>query len=417
VPIEILDSLSLYCLPPGIFQDRSKFRVFLERDIVTQSIALHQPIQLPSFPKASITTSTFKSDDGYDLRLTGVEIRTEGLIVQADELAYTWATGEIEPSGQCAPQTNPLVKQSGSSLKDRMKQIMPTQIIRSSSRLIALAVILPLGAEYLQGQALPDTVQGRDEAIRHLQAELDKNPKSTELRTALGNLFVRMGQDDKAVAEFQRVLDTGRNLNTETITSLYFGMADCFRRMGDSDAAIRMFQQAAAANPKDPRAPLQIGLLMGATGRPDQAGPYYEQVLKIQPDNAVALNNLASLKADEGRDLDQALIMAQQAREKAPYSAQIADTLGWVYLKKNMNAEAITAFHEALQKDSSLSPTGTPQTPELHYHLAMALNQNGEIPAAVQELKTALASRPSENDKAQIEALLQKLVQPPGAER
>jgi tetratricopeptide (TPR) repeat protein len=256
----------------------------------------------------------------------------------------------------------------------------------------------------------PDIVQRQDEAIRLLQAELDKDPARTKLRTALGNLFVRTGQDDKAVAEFQRVLDTGRNLNTETITSLYFGMADCFRRMGDSDAAIRMFQQAAAVNPKDPRAPLLVGQLMETTGRPDQAEPYYEQALKIQPDNAVALNNLAYLKAEEGRDLDRALAMAQQAHEKTPNSAQIADTLGWVYLKKNMTAEAITAFHEALQKDSSPSP-------EVHYHLAMALNQDGEIPAAVQELKTALASHPSQNDKAQIEALLQKLVQPPGAER
>jgi tetratricopeptide (TPR) repeat protein len=256
----------------------------------------------------------------------------------------------------------------------------------------------------------PDIVQRKDEAIRLLQAELDKDPASTKLRTALGNLFVRSGQDDKAIAEFQRVLDTGRRLSTETTTSLYFSMADCFRRMGDDDAAIRMFQQAAAANPKDPRAPLLIGQLMEATGRPDQAEVYYEQGLKIQPDNAMALNNLAYLKAEEGRDLDQALAMAQQAHEKAPGLAQIADTLGWVYLKKNMTAEAITAFHEALEKDSSPSP-------EVHYHLAMALNQNGKIPAAVQELKTALASHPSENDKAQIEALLQKLVQPPGAER
>jgi tetratricopeptide (TPR) repeat protein len=256
----------------------------------------------------------------------------------------------------------------------------------------------------------PDIVRRKDEAIRLLQAELDKDPASTKLRTALANLFVRSGQDDKAVAEFQRVLDTARNLNTETITSLYFSMADCFRRMGDNDAAIRMLQQAAAANPKDPRAPLLIGPLMEAAGRPDQAEAHYEQVLKIQPDDAVALNNLAYLKAAEGRDLDRALAMAQQAHEKMPNLAPIADTLGWGYLKKNMTAEAIAAFHEALQKDSSPSP-------EVHYHLAMALNQNGEIPAAVQELKTALASHPSQNDKAQIEALLQKLAQPPGAER
>src|SRR5579863_8624897 len=144
---------------------------------------------------------------------------------------------------------------------------MSTQIVLPSSRflraipgpLLALAVILPLGAGFPQGQAprtLPSSNdalfraaedclgQGRyqeaevllrqlyqlepgqsravvglsevykheggyDDAIRFVQAEADKNPKSTVLRTLLGDLLVFSGQDDKAVAEFQRALDTG----------------------------------------------------------------------------------------------------------------------------------------------------------------------------------------------------------------
>jgi hypothetical protein len=69
---------------------------------VVRAISRHEPIQLPDAPlgpKASITAMTFKSDDGYILRLRGVEIRTDSLILQADALAYMWATGEIEPSG------------------------------------------------------------------------------------------------------------------------------------------------------------------------------------------------------------------------------------------------------------------------------------------------------------------------------
>jgi Flp pilus assembly protein TadD len=199
-----------------------------------------------------------------------------------------------------------------------------------------------------------------------------------------------------------RVLDTGGNLSTETIASLHFRIAETLRRKGDLNESVREFQQAAALNSKDPKALLQLALLMEGTDRTDQAKPHYEQVLKLQPDNPVALNNLAYLKAEEGLDLDQALTMALQAHEKAPNSAQIADTLGWAYLKKNMTAEAIAAFREALQEDSSPSPA-------FQYHLAMALQQNGEIPAAVQELKTALANNPSKRDENQIRALLQKI--------
>ena len=41
-------------------------------------------------------------------------------------------------------------------------------------------------------------------------------------------------------------------------------------------------------------------LLLDGTGRRDQAKPIYEQILKIQPDQPIALNNLAFIKAEEG---------------------------------------------------------------------------------------------------------------------
>ena len=336
--------------------------------------------------------------------------------------------------------------------------MMPTQIVHPSSRflraipdaLLALAVILPLSTGFLRGQAprtLPSSNdalfraaedclgQGRyqeaealfrqlyqlepgqsravvglsevykheggyDDAVRFVQAESDKNPASTVLRMLLGDLLVFSGQDDKAVAEFQRALDIGRNLSNETIAGLYFRIGERLRGQ-DPNASILALQQAAAAVPKDPKPLLWLGFLMEDTGRTDQAKLYYEQVLKMQPDSTAALNNLAYLKAEEGRDLDQALAMALQAHEKAPNMAEAADTLGMVYLKKNMTVEAIAAFREALQMASF--------PPHFHYHLAMALNQNGEIPAAVQELKMALANNPSSSDREQIQALLQKL--------
>ena len=40
--------------------------------------------------------------------------------------------------------------------------------------------------------------------------------------------------------------------------------------------------------------------------------------------------------ADQGNDLDLALSYAQKAKSKAPADPMIADTLGFVYLKKNL---------------------------------------------------------------------------------
>ena len=48
----------------------------------------------------------------------------------------------------------------------------------------------------------------------------------------------------------------------------------------------------------------------------------------------MAANNLAFLYADEGGNLDLALQLAQTAKQHLPNSAEVDDTLGWVYYKK-----------------------------------------------------------------------------------
>jgi Flp pilus assembly protein TadD len=123
--------------------------------------------------------------------------------------------------------------------------------------------------------------------------------------------------------------------------------------------------------------------------------------LKIQPDNPVALNNLAYLKAEKGIDLDQAQTMAQRARQRAPNSAEIADTLGWIYIKRNLSEEAVRVFQDLVAKD--------PKNPKFHYHYGMALYEKGDKPSTKRELLMALDDKPSKDDEAKIRDLLAKL--------
>ena len=129
--------------------------------------------------------------------------------------------------------------------------------------------------------------------------------------------------------------------------------------------------------------------------------PIYEQILKIQPDNAVALNNLAFLKAEKGIDLDSAQTMAQRALQKEPNTTAIADTLGWIYIRKNLSEEAVRLFQDLVTKE--------PDNPKFHYHYGMALYGKGDKPATRRELEIALKDKPSKDDEAKIRALLSTL--------
>jgi tetratricopeptide (TPR) repeat protein len=234
------------------------------------------------------------------------------------------------------------------------------------------------------------------DAIKEVEKVIQVEPDRRDLKLYLADFQVRAEEYDAAIAVFQGLLD-----KDPKNADLLFRLAETYRRKGDLNMAIEKFRASSQAAPNEVRPLLQLALLMDGTGRQEQSTPIYEQVLKIQPDNPVALNNLAYLKAEKGIDLDQAQTMAQRARQRAPNSAEIADTLGWIYIKRNLSEEAVRVFQDLVAKD--------PKNPKFHYHYGMALYEKGDKPSTKRELLMALDDKPSKDDEAKIRDLLAKL--------
>ena len=263
-----------------------------------------------------------------------------------------------------------------------------------------LYILDPEDHRGLVGLAETYIAEGRqNDAIQSMQQEVSEHPDQKDLRIYLANLEVRTEQYNAAIAEYQQLLATAKTPNERA--DLLFKLGEANRRRGDLNTAIQYFKAASDADPKRVDALVQLALLFDGTGRPEQAVFVYEQVLKLAPDNAIALNNLAYLKAEKGIDLDSALALAQKAAQAAKNSPEIEDTLGWAYLKKNQPDQAIEAFRTALQ--------AAPNNPKFHYHLGLALLPIGERDAAIQELRTALSELPSTDDEKEIRKLLDKI--------
>ena len=81
------------------------------------------------------------------------------------------------------------------------------------------------------------------------------------------------------------------------------------------------------------------------------------------------MNNLAYLMAETGGNLDEALRLAQDASRRQPSNVGLSDTVGWIYLKKNLTDSAIQILSNVVQKD--------PRHPVYGYHLGSALYQKG----------------------------------------
>jgi len=108
--------------------------------------------------------------------------------------------------------------------------------------------------------------------------------------------------------------------------------------------------------------------------------------LIIMPDNPLALNNLAMITAEGGGNLDQAQTYAERAKKGAPNEPNVSDTLGYVYLRKNLNAQAAEIFRQNVQQ--------YPQNPAFRFHLAMALLKTGDKQGAREQASKALQAAP-----------------------
>ncbi len=102
--------------------------------------------------------------------------------------------------------------------------------------------------------------------------------------------------------------------------------------------------------------------------------------------------------AEQGKDLDTALIYAKKAVEKTNEHPGIMDTLGWVLYKRGDYAEAIVKFAKAAEL--------LPENPTIRYHHALGLIKTGDKEKARQELEAALGAEGSFPEKKDAERLL-----------
>jgi tetratricopeptide (TPR) repeat protein len=238
-----------------------------------------------------------------------------------------------------------------------------------------------------------------DEALKVVQVESDKAPNRVDLLVLLGNTAARAGKFDLAIQVFNRVLgqvDKGRAQG-----DIYLRLGEVYRRKGDFNSAVQVLQKAQAATPERKEVLTVMALALEAAQRHNEARQAYEATLKLDPNDAVALNNLAFLLAETGGDLDDALTKAQRAKTLLPNLLEISDTLGWIYLKKNLAENAIDMFKDLVSKEPNIST--------YHFHLGMAYKQKGDKTRALDQLREALKYNPGKEERDNIQRLIASL--------
>jgi tetratricopeptide (TPR) repeat protein len=235
-----------------------------------------------------------------------------------------------------------------------------------------------------------------DRMLPILEEQLKKSQDSDSVRLLLAQSAESLKKYDVALEQYQRLAT--KNPKSEPVQ---VALGQVYQLMGDVPKAIGNYQKALDLAPKDPQAALYLGDALAVADRKTEALAAYRHALEQQPDNPMVLNNLAFMIAESGGSLDEALKLAQKAIGKAPKQPNIADTLGWIYLKKNLNDSAVQVFR-GLTHEYRENPT-------FHYHLGLALIQIGDRTTAKAEFNMALSQKPSAKIRGDIQAALAKI--------
>jgi tetratricopeptide (TPR) repeat protein len=237
-----------------------------------------------------------------------------------------------------------------------------------------------------------------DKSVQLIEAEAQKKPANLDLLREVGNAEAGAGQYDKAIATYQAVL--AKVSETRQQSDLWTRIGESYLRKGDIRQAINSLEKAHQGQPNNTVLTTNIGMLYEMENNSGVARKYYEMSIQADPNNPLALNNLAYLISQTNGDLDQALTYATRAKQRLPEHSEVNDTLGLIYIRKNLTDQAIDTFRTLVVK--------APQNATYHYHYAMALLQKGDRDTAKKECLSALADKPNKQQENEIRQLMAK---------
>jgi uncharacterized protein (TIGR03790 family) len=170
---------------------------------------------------------------------------------------------------------------------------------------------------------------------------------------------------------------------------------------GDEAGAREALEGAIREAPDFFAAQLQLALLYEQAADHAKARERYHEVVRLQPNNAVALNNLAYSLAVHAKNPGEGLPFAKRAAALAPKDPRVVETLAWIEHLQGNSAEAARLLRGFVQRDLGLV--------DVHLHAAIIFAAVGDLREAERQLAIAVKRDPALEDTADVKQLRARL--------
>lgn len=183
-------------------------------------------------------------------------------------------------------------------------------------------------------------------AIRLYKSLLQEDVKNIEYLSALGNLYMKNNDDEKALPYFQQILTFYPN-NFEAMNS----MGGIYRRMGRYQESIEILQKALETKINPAQVNYNLGFTYKLMKNYSDAIDAFENVIAVNPTDVLAYNHL-----------------------------------GTIYAAQNNHEKAVATYKRGLQID--------PNHPIIQFNLAKSFEAMHDDTSAIQAYDAALRAKP-----------------------
>ena len=238
--------------------------------------------------------------------------------------------------------------------------------------------LAPGSLEALQGLVSLDLQEGR---LQPAQQRLDQTLVYHARDARFFLLAARVAAASNAAPRAESALAQALSIDPTNVDAAE-QLSRVLVRQGRAAEAEDVLTRVIERRPSSVEAQIALADLLRQTGRAVEAQQQYEKIVAAYPRSAVAAFRLARLYVDRGGNLDLALDLAIRSKQLLPENPDVNDTLGWVYVRKDLASLAIPHLEDAVR--------AVPSHPGYRYHLGVAYLRQGAKGKARDELARAL---------------------------
>ena len=226
----------------------------------------------------------------------------------------------------------------------------------------------------------------KEGALAAFQDALELRPDFAEASYNGAQLLIREGRYTAAISQIQSVL-ARHQIGDRSAYGMRTLLAEAYSHLGQDERAAEILNALSVECPDSTQVHFSLGLADMRLGRLPEAVIQFQQELRLKPNEANGLLNLAKVLVDL-RNYSEAVPYLERYIPLRPNDAQGYYALGYALQAMDRSKEAV----EKLSHAARLSPKDY----NVRFYLGMALWESGRPEAALPEFEAAERLKPEE---------------------